>query len=64
MFVTEFGMVMLVRSEQPENAHWPMLVTEYVVPLYVTVSGITTLSVYALWIELERQVTVAFVPEK
>ena len=27
MLVTESGIVMLVRLEQPENALWPMLVT-------------------------------------
>ena len=29
MLVTEFGMVTLVRPEQPENAESPMLVTEF-----------------------------------
>jgi hypothetical protein len=42
------GTDMETRSEQPANAWFPMLVTEYVTPLYVTVSGMLTVPVYLL----------------
>ena len=40
--VTLFGMVTEVKLLQPLNALPPMEVTLYVVPLYLTVDGITT----------------------
>ena len=35
MLVTEFGMVTLVRPEQPQNAELPMLVTEFGITVFI-----------------------------
>ena len=56
MLVTLLGISMLVRLLQPENAPSPMLVTLYVVPLYVISLAITI----APLIDLDCLATVAF----
>ena len=38
MLVTEFGIVMLVKLEQPWNARFPMLVTEFGIVMLVNFS--------------------------
>ena len=50
MLVTEFGIVTLVRPEQPENASRPMLVTEFgmMVFLHPAIKVFEAVSIMAL----------------
>ena len=52
MLVTEFGMVTVVKLVQPWKALIPMLVTEYVTLLYVTLAGMTRSPVRLVYIGL------------
>ena len=60
MLVTEFGMITLVRPEQPENALPPMLVTEFGIIVFMHPTTTVFVFVYIIALQLSRESNIVF----